>query len=266
MTATSRILIIAAFASASAFSGCAGESHALRKELVELRAEMRATRLQNEQLEKRVQRMEDRRAVEAAARKDTGKEPSRDEAPVPELEVVKLKPSAAPAPKIEIETSVQEPDDGTVELLLTNDSAPEKAGAERDVGRDAQTTELFAEAAYGDGMQALKTGNVRGAVLKLQEFVTTYPRHARADNALYYSGIGLLGLDDYENAATAFERVLAEYPAGDARIESMLKLADCRLKLNQRDRASDLYAKLINTYPGTTAAQEARARLDKITQ
>ena len=265
MTAPSRILTFVAFASATAFSGCAGDSQALRKELVELRAEVRAARLQNSELEMRVQRMEDRRAVEGVART----RPPSDSEPsaVPELAVVKLAPREPPAQKIQTDTSVQEPDEDMVATLLTNDSVSGNSAAERDAERDAQSTQaLFAEAAYQDGMQALKTGNVRGAVLKLQQFVETYPRHARADNALYYSGIGMLGLDDHEGAAAAFERVLVEYPAGDARMESMLKLADCRLKLNQRDQASDIYARLINSFPGTTAAREARARLDKITQ
>ncbi len=254
MTARSRILTLAAFASATALSGCAGESHALRKELGELRAELRAVRVQNEQLEKRVQRMEDRRAVEGIS-KEQPHVPDK----VPELTVVKLKPKAEPAPKIETATAVQEPDDDAVEIFLSNDAPP---APEKNTAPDA----LFAETAFQEGMQSLKTGNVSGAVLKLQEFVVTWPRHAHADNALYYSGIGLLGLQDFEGAAAAFEQVLAEYPAGDARMESMLKLADCRLKLNQRDQASDLYAKLINTYPGTTAAREARERLAKITQ
>jgi tol-pal system protein YbgF len=257
VTAPSRILTIAAFASATAFSGCAGDSQSVRKELVELRAELRAMRVQNEQLEKRVQRMEDRRVIDEIAKQDQ----PRDTSSVPQLEVVKLAPKPDPTPRIETDTSVQEPDEASVELLLTESNARE--GVEK---ATPSPDALFAEAAFREGMQALKTGNVSGAVLKLQEFVVTYPRHARADNALYYSGIGLLGLEDYEGAAAAFERVLAEYPAGDARIESMLKLADCRLRLNQRDQASDIYAKLINSYPGTSAAREARERLAKITQ
>ena len=49
-------------------------------------------------------------------------------------------------------------------------------------------------------------------------------------------------------------------------VSAMLKLADCRLKQNKREKARALYATLINTYPGTTAAHEASERLGKFTQ
>ena len=74
------------------------------------------------------------------------------------------------------------------------------------------------------------------------------------------------GVMKAEDAASAFERVLSEYPAGDARLESMLKLAECRMRLNQRDDALALYARVIETYPGTDAASQAQRRLTQITQ
>ena len=58
-----------------------------------------------------------------------------------------------------------------------------------------------------------------------------------------------------------FERVINQYPAGDAVIDSMLKLADCRMKLKGPREARATWEKIVATYPGTAAATQAQARL-----
>jgi TolA-binding protein len=54
---------------------------------------------------------------------------------------------------------------------------------------------------------------------------------------------------------------VAQYPAGDAVLDSMLKLADCRVKLNRPAEARATWQKIVNSYPGTSAAAQAQARL-----
>jgi tol-pal system protein YbgF len=265
VTLIRRSILIAAVAQVIAFAGCASAPQPLvRDEVGTLRAELRALRAQNAELERRLSRVEDAQAV---SRSRAQSPPPRAEAsaqaeaePMPKLSVVKLQPKAKVAPRLPVVADVQEPDEDTLEAMLRAD--------DRDVDPkpSPQVQAHIGAALFEEGLASLKTGNVAGAVHKLQAFVVDHPRHADADNALYYSGVGLLALGDLQGAAAAFERVLSEYPAGDARMESMLRLADCRLKQNQHQQARDLYARLINTFPGTTAANEARERLGKITQ
>ena len=187
---------------------------------------------------------------------------------MPSLTVVKLKPQRAPPPPIETETDVQEPSQEDLEALIaTSPGAHAAQAAQAGADDSAEALESAdpqaaaqapvltgADLAFDEAMADLKTGNISGAVLKLQTFAAENPRHAQSDNALYFSGVGLMSLDDYGGAASAFERVLSEYPAGDARLESMLKLAECRMRLNQKDDALALFARVIETYPGTDAA------------
>ncbi|HSP78336.1 MAG TPA: tetratricopeptide repeat protein, partial [Myxococcaceae bacterium] len=114
---------------------------------------------------------------------------------------------------------------------------------------------------FEQAVAALRTGNVEGGVARLLRFAEENPRHSRADNALYFGGLGLIGLKDYASAARTFETLISSYPAGDAVLDGMLRLAECRLRLNQKDDARALYTRILTQFPGTAAASQAEQRL-----
>jgi len=98
-------------------------------------------------------------------------------------------------------------------------------------------------------------------VEQLQRFAESQPRNPNADNALYWSGLGLMGMADFEGASRSFEAVLSRYPAGDAVQDSMLKLAECRARLKRPGEAKAMYEKIVSDYPGSKAATAAQAGL-----
>ena len=100
-----------------------------------------------------------------------------------------------------------------------------------------------------------------GGIARLERFAQENPKNPRADNALYFSALGYMGLGRYEAAADRLEKLRARYPAGDAVPEALLKLAECRLRLKQAANARSLYSKVIASYPGTVAASTAQDRL-----
>ena len=220
-------------------------------------------RQSHERVEQRLSRLEDRDAVsQAAARAPSRSETARaPEGAVPELTVVKVKPRADEAPALDTSTEIQEP------VLDEVANLGRKRGSADEDAADAEVKDpALVEAEFEDAMSGLKTGSFAAAVQKLQAFAAAYPKHPRSDNALYFSGVGFLALDDAESAAHAFDQVIADYPAGDARLDAMLKLAECRVRLDQRDRALELYTRILSHYPGTTAAAQARQRLAHLTR
>jgi tol-pal system protein YbgF len=251
-----------------ALCACATGSTA-GSELSELKAEVRALREDNARLEGRLTSLEQQKTIATARQappsSSTAQAPAerkaepKPSAEVPSLTVVKLKPKKEVAPKLATETEVLEP---SPEVL----AAMKKIEAE-DRGEPSEPQEI--DAAQGDelydrGVQALKTGNVTGGVQQLQQFAAQAPKHSKADNALYFSGVGLMGLNDYEDAARAFEEVQSRYPAGDAVQDSMLKLAECRIKLNKPAEARAVYQKIVARFPGTAAADQAQGRLTQL--
>ncbi|WP_257456688.1 tetratricopeptide repeat protein [Archangium lipolyticum] len=257
-----------ALAPLCALSACATTGSAQTSELAELKAEVRAMRETQARLEKRLERMELHTSVTqaraTAPSKGTSSAPAAAEPEksftTPELAVVKLKPRNEPAPPLPTRVPVVEPAPEDMEMFIS--SAPEGdsgPGASAEPKEQLDATILDAE--FEQAVAALRTGNVEGGVARLSRFAEDNPRHPRADNALYFSGLGQIGLKDHEAAAKTFERLISSYPAGDAVLDGMLRLAECRLRLNQKDDARALYTRILTQFPGTAAATQAEQRL-----
>jgi TolA-binding protein len=245
-------------------AACATPS-ASQADVAALRAELRALREQQSRMSEKLERME-RSASVLSARPAPAKAAAAEPAPaapaasapsraheVPALTVVKLKPKGEPAPSLPVQVSVVEPDDEQMEMFVS--SAPEESPA----AEPANTALLDAE--FEQAVAALRTGNVEAGAARLQAFAEQNPRHAHADNALYFGGLGLMGLKDLEGASRLFERLINTYPAGDAVLDGMLRLAECRLKLKQPEDARALYTRVMTQFPGTAAAAQAEQRL-----
>jgi len=205
-------------------------------------------------LSRRLERLELHGQVPSAgSAPSTGvRRPSEPSAP--SLTIVKLKPKVEPAPALATQVPVVEPAAEQMEMLVST------GPAEADTALD-QPDPAILEAQFEQALSALRTGNVEGGILRLERFAEENPRHPQADNALYFSGLGHVGLKDYAQAAVAFEQLIAKYPAGDAVLDGMLRLAECRVRLKQPSDAKALYTRVLTLYPGTAAATQAEQRL-----
>jgi TolA-binding protein len=264
-----------AIAPLCALTACATTGSAPSAEVASLKAEVRALRETQSRLEKRLERVElhasvrqARAAQEAPAAPAASTSAASTSAPVapslqtPDLTVVKLKPRFEPAPKLPVKFAVVEPSTEDMEIFIANGSDDADEGASPpDSAPSEPTLDPVLEASFEQAMAALRTGNVEGGVSGLLSFAEKNPGHARADNALYFSGLGQMGLKEHGAAAKTFERLIARYPAGDAVLDGMLRLAECRLRLDQKDDARALYTRILTQFPGTAAATQAEQRL-----
>ncbi|WP_256572003.1 tetratricopeptide repeat protein [Myxococcus guangdongensis] len=272
-----------------ALCACANNA-ASQADVGALTAEVRALRESQSRLVERLERLEAHAAVDRARATPSAARPaSSSTVPVtavesggalmatPDLSVVKLKPRFEPAPKLNTQVAVTEPDSEQMEMFISpvgEDSAPMAAissGGATMVstrGEDPadQADPDVLDADYEKYVSMLRTGNVEGGVQRLRRFSEENPRHPRADNALYFSGLGQMGLNDFKDAASTFERLIATYPAGDAVLDGMLRLAECRVRLNQAADARALYTRVVTQFPGTAAATQAEQRLAALSQ
>ncbi|MBZ4333687.1 tol-pal system YbgF family protein [Corallococcus coralloides] len=269
----------------SAPTACATTA-ASQTEVGRLEAEVRTLRASQASLLERLERLENRDAV-ARARSAAPAPAAKPAAPASakpeaasaepgealslapaELTVVRLKPKKEPAPRINTAVAVVEPDADQMEMFI---SPVEGSSGTGSVGSLSASTAARMEppekdpdildAEYERAVAMLRTGNVEGGVEQLTRFAAENPRHPRADNALYFSGLGQMGLQDPTGAAKTFERLIKTYPAGDAVQDGMLRLAECRVRLNQAVDARALYTRVVTQFPGTAAATQAEQRL-----
>ena len=202
---------------------------------------------------RRIERLEAGRPASGAGGSGSAAVSPRE---VPSLTVVKLKPKSEPAPKLSVSVPVVEPDADLVAEIL---EAPPDGPSRAQTGSSADNPSLEAE--FAEGLAALRTGNVSGGIARLQRFAAQNPRHPKADNALYFAGVGLMAQSDFEHAAATFERLLSSYPASDEAQGALLKLAECHARLKNAREARVVYTQVVNKYPGSAAANEATQRL-----
>jgi len=252
-----------AIAPVCALVACAQDA-ASKAEVADLRKQLSAVRHSQDAMERKLERVDMLLSAAAAKRKESQAAAAREDAKpgVPALTVVKLKPSAGAAPKLDVSTEVVEPPPEILDELPVPAARATAPAAQRD---DEDTPAPLEQPGqpdpYDRAMEALRTGNLSGAVTALQQFALDNPRDPRADNALYFAAVGLIGQEELEIAASTLEKLIHSYPASDAVLDGMLKLGECRVKLKQADRARSIYHQVISTYPGTAAADQAQARL-----
>lgn len=194
--------------------------------------------------------------AEAEARAQAASEPA-DEAPPGELVVIRMKPNRAPPPRIANRASLKEPDAQMLAVLAQ--PAPSAAPAGKQVPAPSEDPADAGE--YDAALVDLRDGRATRGIRRLQTFARAHAEHPLADNALYFSGVGLMGQGEYRRAVQAFEAVIDGHPASDAVAQSLLRLAECRVRLSQHDEAKTAYRRVVTTYPGTEAAAQAEQRL-----
>ncbi|RKH67830.1 hypothetical protein D7X55_33760 [Corallococcus sp. AB049A] len=263
----------------SAPTACATTA-ASQTEVGRLEAEVRTLRAAQASLVERLERLENRdtvararNAAAPAAAKPSATASTKPEAASPEageplglapaeLTVVRLKPKKEPAPRINTAVAVVEPDPDQMEMFISPVEGSSGTGSVMPARVEVPEKDPdILDAEYERAVAMLRTGNVEGGVDTLTRFAADNPRHPRADNALYFSGLGQMGLKDTVGAARTFEKLIKNYPAGDAVQDGMLRLAECRVRLNQAVDARALYTRVVTQFPGTAAATQAEQRL-----
>ncbi len=231
--------------------GCAATDQVRRKDVDELRAEMRTVQRENAELSRRLEGLEVRLDALAAAPRapSPAPPPAAAQEPLvpPNLAVVKVdrrRPEprrARQAPPLPTAVPISEPDPGEMAAL----------GAPRgDIAAEAQAA-----------LDAARRLEGLASARALEEFVRRYPRHPSADNALVEAARARDAAGDPETACALAARVAEEYPAGDALPDALGQMAECRSRQGDTARALALYQRIVKDFPDTPAAKRARERL-----
>ena len=246
-------------------------------------------RRENASLRRRVQMLEDR----VLRLEHAGPADADESADIPtSLPVVKLQPPPAPAPAPAPATpaKLDAPHPAPAQREMMEDPAgladvgpvavvkSEKTRSYRLVGnRLVELTKKNAPAGpdkpqkgkrgnrivaeYDAAMALLKAGEATGAELAFGAFAQQHPRHAYADNALYWKGEAAYDQKHYSDALAAFTEVVERYGGGNKAPDALLKIGLCYRNLGDKDNARDVLSELIAAYPGASASDIARLKL-----
>jgi TolA-binding protein len=242
----------AALAAALLVAGCSGADASLRPDVEALRAELAAARQENQELQRKVEGLAARvelvtarqaRAAEAAA---PAPPPAPATAAMPlvpgGLTVVKVEPPGRRAPPVPVAVPIVEPDGRRLEALAR------RSGRELAAEADAE----------------LKAARRRDGLARahgLEDFVTRYPHHPQADNALTEAAGAYAEAGRADAACTVARRAAEEYPAGDAASEALWRVAACEAQRGGADAEKKILSRLVSEFPSTPAARRAGERL-----
>jgi tol-pal system protein YbgF len=119
------------------------------------------------------------------------------------------------------------------------------------------------EASYDD----YTSGRWELAIQGFQGYIQTFPRTAQAADAQYNIGMSYYQQSKWAEARDAFQKVINDYPQNTERLpEAYYKLGQTFERLNQVENAKRAYEMIIQKFPTSFHANQARPALDRLTK
>ncbi len=117
---------------------------------------------------------------------------------------------------------------------------------------------------YNRAMDQLKARDYGAAVESFRSLAMAYPGGQLADNTQYWLGEAYYVTQEYEHAAAAFQRVLANWPNSRKVPDALLKLGYTQLEQGRPEAGRATLQQVVAKYPETEAAKIASERLAKL--
>jgi len=124
---------------------------------------------------------------------------------------------------------------------------------------------------YETAFGLYRAGKYADAIDRFQAFLQTHPSSEFADNALFWMGESYFKLNDFEQAAVAFDRVVKRFPNGnkvpDALYRQGVSLQEIGTRTGQQSTygpaACQIFKRITDDYPNSERVAEARRQLEK---
>lgn len=122
-----------------------------------------------------------------------------------------------------------------------------------------QVASINTRAPFDTAMNLLAKAQYDEARAAFRSFADTYPKDPLAPQALYWVGDIAYVQKDYATAARTFAEGLKKFPSSSRAPESMLKLGQALLALNQKPEGCMALAALPSKYPGASKTVVSQA-------
>ena len=185
----------------------------------------------------------------------------------PDLKVVRLMPDDEPLTKPTKRASqrqeevVEEP----LNIRMRGSQMPElkeKTTADRSKNvPSAPKQKVASERVFRRALELFRDGKTDAAYQGFASFLSSYPNHEYADNALYWMGDCRYEEKKFADALSEFLKVVRFYPGSNKMPDVLFKVGLSYQRLGEEDKARSAFADLVTGYPGSAFADLAKARL-----
>ncbi len=122
------------------------------------------------------------------------------------------------------------------------------------------------EKAYQNAYRLIQNKDYDGALTGFKSLITNFPNGKYVPNSSYWLGEIYLVKGNLDLAYESFDRVYRNHPQHPKAADSLLKLGYVEYAKGQWKRSNELLTQVKSQYPGTTSAQLAESKLDKMRQ
>jgi TolA-binding protein len=116
---------------------------------------------------------------------------------------------------------------------------------------------------FRNGLEDYEAGRYKLAIQEFAEYVNSYSAAGQAGEAQFYLADCEYWAGQYQSAERDFRTLEQQYP-GIESAAAELKTGMCRMKLAQPDAARNAFRDVIERYPDSIEAMDARSALNKI--
>lgn len=153
--------------------------------------------------------------------------------------------------------------DGLSRELVRQATAPAPPGEKRIEARPAEADQPAArsgpaEQLYSAALASFRVREHGQAVLEFTDFIARYPQHSLAANAQFWIAEAYYLQRDYRQASAEYEKVAAMNGKSGKVPDALLKIGLCSRALNDPARAREAWQQLVQAYPDSEAARQAR--------
>jgi tol-pal system protein YbgF len=117
---------------------------------------------------------------------------------------------------------------------------------------------------YNQALRDYTGGQNDLAVQEFNDYIKFYPNTDLAGNAYFYLAEIQFKAADYKKAVANYDLVLQNFPSGNKAAAAQLKKGYALLELGKQDEGKQELKHVIQRYPRTTEATQARERLRKL--
>lgn len=117
---------------------------------------------------------------------------------------------------------------------------------------------------YANALRDYNGGNNDLAVKEFSDYVKYYPNTDLAGNCYFYLAEIEFRAGSYQQAVTNYDLVLQNFPSGNKAASAQLKKGFALIEMGQKDDGVQELRHLIQRYPRTNEAVQARERLKKL--
>jgi tol-pal system protein YbgF len=117
---------------------------------------------------------------------------------------------------------------------------------------------------YQKSLDALRRKEHGDAIAGFRDLIRTYPKHALAENAQYWTGEAYYDQKDFTSALAEFRKLVRDHAGGHKAADALLKAGYCHQRLGDSKSARNLLGQVVELYPKSAAAKLAAERLREL--